>query len=125
MHPPSFAPYLHQHKPRRLDDDEQLALDSSWEMPPPYQPDVFPARAHPRKGAPPSPLATPPPYCSSTITPGSPDSLIEDDPHYLATPTQRAYFVGLTSMFEEQAMTKMPFGEAAVPEFESRKRGAS
>lgn len=118
MHPPSFTIFLHHHR-------RASALDSSDDndMPPPYQPNVFPARCAPRKGAPPPPIATPPPYRTSQQAPGSPDSL--DDPHYLTTPTQRDYFVNLSNMFEEQAMSKMIIGGASpeLPTLAARKQG--
>ncbi|GAA5831291.1 hypothetical protein JCM11251_007822 [Rhodosporidiobolus azoricus] len=53
----------------------------------------------------------PPPYRSGAPTlcaPLSPVSVegMQDDPHYLATPTQRSYFVALSDMFEECAAVK-------------------
>ncbi|GAA6000774.1 hypothetical protein JCM10207_004654 [Rhodosporidiobolus poonsookiae] len=63
----------------------------------------------PRRG-PPSPIC-PPPYSSSSLSPLSPQSPcspvsleeLEADPHYLATPTQRSYFVQLSDLFEAGA----------------------
>ncbi|BGP13283.1 hypothetical protein JCM10213v2_001202 [Rhodosporidiobolus nylandii] len=59
--------------------------------------------------APPSPIPAPPPYVSSPppqspICPVSLDEL-DADPHYLATPTQRSYFVQLSDLFETEAQS--------------------
>lgn len=106
MHPPSFF-LLATHQ--SLDSPAPL-LALSDEMPPMYgattQP--FPCPPSPStlamrrssQASPPS-LIPPPPYCSSQPSPGSPDSL--DDPHHLATPTQRSYFLDLSNLFEEGA----------------------
>lgn len=109
MHPPSLGPFLllHRAPPRR---------DSLEEMPPPYQPEVFPSRLAARKGAPPPPLAVPPPYCSTKLSPSADSPGLEDDPHYLSTPTQRAYFVGLSSMFEESACKSMVASAIETPQ---------
>ncbi|GAA5896915.1 hypothetical protein JCM6882_007307 [Rhodosporidiobolus microsporus] len=95
---------------------------ASSALPPPRSPVLCPPSPTPSmllppspslgttRRAPPSPIC-PPPYCSSSPTlraPLSPVSVeeMQDDPHYLATPTQRSYFVQLSDLFEETAPAK-------------------
>lgn len=76
----------------------------------------------------PSALTTPPPYCASpplvslspaypaAPVPDSPASTLDTDPHFLATPVQRSYFVALADMFEAAAEARGKSGAGGEKE---------
>ncbi|GAA5984399.1 hypothetical protein JCM11641_000124 [Rhodosporidiobolus odoratus] len=99
----------------------------------PYSPAPSFSSTMPTRRGVPAPINTPPPYVCTPPpqSPISPVSLeeLDADPHYLATPTQRSYFVQLSDLFEMEAQgTKdeaAPQGRMAREMKEKRERRTS
>ncbi|GAA5927557.1 hypothetical protein JCM1841_002339 [Sporobolomyces salmonicolor] len=63
-----------------------------------------PIHPPPYCAAPPGSPSLPSPLSPSLSSPGLPELELEQDPHYLATATQRSYFVQLSDLFETEAV---------------------